>query len=246
MTFFELINLWDIQNPTVDFWDGINIPESVNKDDLIDYLLYEYGDMEASDTNSGFFRNHVKNFFNIHKWNIEKLAKTLNFSYDPLADSKWHEKHKWEDDKTIKTESNRDITDVTTSEETEVMDDDWTENDKIDNTKTNYVSAYNDALTNDKRVEDTEHHRDTEHGTIDKVGTDDRNTITDETTNQITDDDLKKNEVTDDDILENTWHHGNNNHTFQSLIKEEREQAQFNIYKWIGKHFSSELLICVW
>lgn len=234
MTFYDQVHLWNVLHPTDDFWANITLPQQVIKSTLIDYLLYEYGDMITSDTNCGFFRNHVQNFFDIHKWNIDELAETLNYEYDPLADSKWTEKKIFTDDRTTDFTSQRDIT------ETETMDDNWTEDDKTDTTLVNYVSGYNDQVTHPPHWEDTEHHRDVEDTKVHKEGTDDR------TTQTITNDDLTSKEVMDDDQNTDTNHFGNNSHTFQSLIKEERQQAEFNIYKWIGRHFSRELLVCVW
>lgn len=39
---------------------------------------------------------------------------------------------------------------------------------------------------------------------------------------------------------------GTEGQSFQSLIEEQRRLVEFNIYKWIGRHFSVELLISIW
>ena len=233
----EIIEIWKLQN-SEDFWDVFTLPENLVKEDLINYLLYEYGTLEPVDSNSKFFRERIRNFFKIHDWNIKELAETLDYEYDPLADSKWHRHYDRTIDDTTDLTSERDISEVDKT----VEDDDWTEHDVRDETDINYVSAYNMALSTQNNISDSEHHRDTINEVIDKKGTDDKTT---DFTGK-TDDDVKSKEVYDDEMHSDTYHDGNNNHTFQSLIEEERKQAQFNIYKWIAKHFSTECLICVW
>ena len=295
MTLTETQELWEVLNPNGDFWDGVILPENLDKETLVDFITLEYGDMRVIDDNTTKFHKRIATFFKTHKWNIEKLAKTLEFKYNPIEDTRWFEKYHFQDDRTTDFTSNRDVveneeTDFTENVSTgrtdnidktinekdvinkkEILDDDWTEDDTIDNTKVNYVSAFNMAVSpSGNTLNDSEHHRDTEEGTIGKIGTDDKTTTTDTTDtkdttykekeiytneddtvsneqmNNIKDDDLVTKEILDDDIYKRTKHFGNDRHSFQSLIEEERKQAQFNIYKWIARHFSLELLICIW
>lgn len=333
MTLCEMEYLWRVQNEEIDFWEYVYVPENLNKDTLINYLLFEYGDMQTIDSNSGHFRYHIKNFFEVHKWNIDELAETLNYKYDPLADSRWHEHFEdnrdtitdftqaqdvttdftserdiktksdmvdWKD-KDIEGEENRtenineDLKNTYNENETKDMTETLTHGHTIDKpngntTTTNYVSAFNlPESPTGVNLRDTEHHRDVtvsdtheNHGgtdttdtnikshnttgnknnenTIDKTSHLDynsyeesnqhnketKNTDDDVVTKNVVDDNIVNQTVLDDGVIGDTFHHGNNTHTFQSLIKEEREQGEFNIYKWIGRHFSLELLICLW
>lgn len=294
MTLQETQELWEVNHPESDFWEGVVVPSNLDRLALIDYLKFEYGEMETIDTNSGHFRERIRMFFITHKWNIDKLSKTLEFEYNPIEDTKWHEWYQHTDDKTTDFNSNRDVvtdrgtdytenvstgrtdsvdvtfheTDVVNSKE--VVDDDWSEEDTINNEKVNLVSAFNEPLSTLKNLQDSEHHRDVETGKINKKGADDKTTTADTTTNKDStegtkevysneedtesneqihnnvDDDLVSKEVMDDDIHRDTYHHGNDRHSFQSLIEEERRQSQFNVYKWIGRHFSLECLVCIW
>ena len=58
--------------------------------------------------------------------------------------------------------------------------------------------------------------------------------------------DIHKNDVTDEDVVEHKKKSGNYGQSYQSLIEEERKQAQFNIYKWILNHWFHELMVSVW
>lgn len=52
--------------------------------------------------------------------------------------------------------------------------------------------------------------------------------------------------TTDEDVKEITHRSGMEGYTYQSLVEEERKLAQFNIYKWIGRHWTHEMMISVW
>ena len=58
--------------------------------------------------------------------------------------------------------------------------------------------------------------------------------------------DIHRNDVTDEDVVQHWQKQGNNGQSYQSLIEEERQQAQFNIYKWILNHWFREMVISVW
>lgn len=218
MTLWAVKELWEVQNDS-GFWDSFILNEIVNKTALINYLMLEYGEMSTIDNDSRVFRHRVETFFQTHKWNIDKLAESLEFEYDPIHNSRWHEKEDWTRDENI--------------DFTRVHDDDWTEDGRTDETDTNYVSAYNDTESREGNIIDVEHHRDVIDIDYDKKGTDDY--TTDEDTSE-----HEEYHQTHDE-----WGHKQNN-TFQQLIEEERQQAQFNIYKWIGKHFCLECLISIW
>ena len=249
MTLLEQIEMWNILNPDIVFWD-YEINPIVDKSALQEYLLYEYGEMETIDALCGQLRGHIRNFFSIHKWNIDKLASTLELEYDPLLDEKWNENYHRSDDKTTDLSSERDITDDASTVDTVTASEkrNWDDTSHTDETNTNLVSAFNMPLATLKDPQDSEHHRDVLDSTTDRSGNNQIDRSSNETIkyDNKTDDDLKSKQVIDDDEWKDINHSGLNNHTYQSLIEEERKQAQFNIYKWIGRHFSEELLLCIW
>lgn len=228
MTFRDAIDLYEIQAGS-EFWyepsQVLSVVEGLDSRALFDYLFMEYYQMRTVDANSQDFHKRVVNFFMIHRWNIDKLMKSTQFQYDPITDHKNHQKLHRTLDRTT----------------TDTIDDDWKEKGTTYQQDANLVSAYNDvespqqAGTDENgnpiyRYIDTEHDRTISNGNYSKEGSDDRT-------------DTGK---LDDIIGETIDRHGTSDHTFQSLIEEERRQAEFNLYKWIARHFSRELLIGVW
>lgn len=240
MTLWAITELWNITHSNnQDFWDSFVLNNIVDRQGLIDYLLLEFGDMTVIDDYSDVFRHRVENFFIVHKWNIDKLAESLMFEYDPIGNTRWHGQdwHHTDNDETTDWKRNETInTD-------KVEDNDWTESGHTDETDTNYVSAFNDPESREGSIVDTEHHRDTVDLTYNKEGTNDTVTDIDVTENETFHQFVDANE--DHSGTEDEWGH-RNNHSFQQLIEEERKQAQFNIYKWIASHFCNELLVAVW
>lgn len=218
MTLWAMREVWEIKNGS-DLFDSFVLNNMLDRAALIDYLMLEYGEMTTLDSDCNAYRRRIETFFKTHKWNIDKLTESMYFKYDPIHNTQWHQNHTWNRDETIDMHQN--------------VDNDWTEDGQTDETDTNYVSAYNDVESREGNIVDTEHHRDVIDIDYHKEGTDD--TITD------------RQDVEDEgyvgDIIENGH---KNNHTFQQLIEEERAQAQFNIYKWIGKHFCLECCIAIW
>lgn len=218
MTLRDIVDIWEMQNKG-SFFDDVHVNALVDKSALIDYLMLEYQDMITIDSDSGMFHFRVVNFFKIHKWNIDKLAESLNFEYNPLGNVNYHLHNKWHRTEDIDTKKDE--------------DEDWTEHGHTDEQDVNLVSAYNDVPSTINNLQDTEHHRDVIDIDYSKEGTDDKTTVYHEEQDENYDGTTDK------------WGHESPN-SFQELIEEERKQAQFNIYKWIGKHFCLELLVSIW
>lgn len=330
MKFIEMIDLWTLQNPDKDFFDGIELHEAIDKESLLDYLLLEYMYLDTVDTSSRAFHLRVKNFFKIHKWNIDKLCESMLFEYKPLDNYHVNSTVETDRDKKVDTTTDRDQTSTSnkqstnTGEESKTLKDttdrnqdidntkntitigeesktdtekitsekDWDETDHMTETDLNLVSAFNDIpspeiISTDPikyKYNDTEHDRQqiiadttkegTESITTNKNGhydidssttvsetgtesltenitknehydTDTKNDLTEELKGHVNED-IIKNEITDEGIVEDSYKYGNIGKSYQSLIEEERKQAQFNIYKWIARHFCRELLISLW
>lgn len=236
-TLANAIELWDWQHEGVPFMKDITIHKEINKDTLLDYLLYEYGELRCDETNSDTFHDRVVNFFEIHKWNIDKLAESLLFDYKPLDNTNWNQVTDYDRGQDFDSNIDRDV-DVNRTEGIDTVKD-WTENGSSDETDRHYVSGFNDADRDTAKTRDVITKNYNQKGK-DTIGTDDTEKIG-------TEEDILKKETTAENIdvtITRKGHDGNI--SYQSLIEEERKQAQFNIYKWIGKHFSNELLICIW
>lgn len=237
MTLRDSVELWEYEHSGNKFMDAFSINAKVDKNTLLDYLLYNYGTLRSVETHTDAFHDMVDNFFKTHKWNIDKLAESLYFKYDPLGNTDWRQVQDYDRGKQFDSVTDRDVNVDRTEDISTVKH--WDERGTSEETDRHYVSAYND----DNR--DTPKTRDTIHKEYEESGNETSNTDDDE--NIKTAEDIEKNENTKeqiDVIITKKGHDGNV--SYQSLIEEERKQAQFNLYKWIGNHFSQELLICVW
>lgn len=242
MTFRDNVHLWEYEHPNESFMDDITINKGVDKGTLLDYLLYDYGTLRAVETNSDAFHDMVINFFKVHKWNIDKLAESLVFDYDPLGNTDWRQVQDYDRGKQFGSTTDRDVNvDRTEGIDTEKH---WDEHGTSHETDAHAISAFNDHTT-DPKHRYTPKHLDTIDKDYEESGNE--TSATDDDENIRTAEDIEKNEDTKeqiDEIITKKGHDGNV--SYQSLIEEERQQAQFNLYKWIGNHFANELLICVW
>lgn len=214
----NVVEIWELKNPNNSFFDSVQITAPIDRETLWDYLIIQYGGMDTVEGNSEYFRFMVENFFKTHDWNISKLWESTQFKYEPLDNYRYREE----------TENN------------EVIDNDkeWNVHNRAFSQTVGRVMGFNtpepdSVLWKDSAGEPVyisvgnEAERNMFSSDGDEFGTQDIDQTTDfnETVNK-------------------TGH--SPEHTFQELIEEERTQAEFNIYKWIGRHFSRELLIGIW
>lgn len=260
ITMIDLLEMWEIRNPDIDFWD-IRLNSKVDKEELIHYLISEYGDMRPIAADSAEFRRAVQNFFRVHEFSISKQAETLEFDYLPLDDFHTHQNLNrgtdyWEDNKTV---TDYDQTQNYTHNEDE------TDNRVIENKGSKWqqdvhlVSAFNDNQSPSPAGTDADGnplytYKDTEK-TRDLMNENHKDKTTDDDTrNQIQvfseaetqDTDRQYNETNREDVGEVIYKHGATHYSYQELIEQERQQAQFNIYKWIARHFCNDLMIAIW
>lgn len=235
MTLRDHVRLWELKNPNTEYLDGIDICSYpiVDKQVLWNYLLLEYMDMSVVINDTYLFREEVKNFFQIHRWNIDELAKTLEYEYDPLTNNKWTKV------RGVDEEKNTDY------EEDTINDHNYNESGRHYIQDVNYVSAFNEDESPQQigtdadgnpiyKFNDTEHDRQTQSKTYSLNGN------TDDTTNKVS------GETMTDTIGENITYTGNDGVPYQEYIEKQRSAVQFNIYKWISRHFCKELLVAIW
>ena len=72
-------------------FDGLNLPEGINKEDLIDNFLLEYGECPLLYTDLDFVKFAIRVFSK--KWysNIEKIISAMTDNYNPLHNFDRHE-----------------------------------------------------------------------------------------------------------------------------------------------------------
>lgn len=245
MTLQDSVSLWLIAHPGKTFNDWFDFTVDTNalldRNALWEYLYIEHIDMTVIDSNSGAFHERVKNFFDIHRWNIDKLVETMNVEYDPMHDYEWHQKRRTDREQSVETVGNRNQSDVYEEQLADV----WENSGTTSGTDVHLVSAYNDNESpsgEPSRYIDTEQYRDTHSTSHNDQGTDDREILSTRGIKEDTNKDEELVEGIDDSIRRE----GLKNNTFQDLIEKERKVAEFNIYKWIAKHFCLECCVAIW
>lgn len=243
MTLSDSVELWKIANPNKEWFNfTVDTNGILNRDALWNYLYLEYCDMRIIEPHSQIFHDRVEMFFDIHRWNIDKMVATMELKYNPIEDFRWHQHRKMDRDQTVDTDVEHGLTET----ENQTTNEDWSDSGSSNGSEVHLVSAFNDVPSptgdNPPHYEDTEEYRDVTSEHHENEG--DRDVVVDDS--RRLDEDTTKNEVTDEDVHEDIDKFGINDHTYQELIEQERKQAEFNIYKWIARHFGKECMIAVW
>lgn len=68
----------------VDIFDGIILPPDIDKETLIDRIMFRCMEFSIMHTDPEFFHFQVLNFFKIHYRTFDKWMKALNIKYEPL------------------------------------------------------------------------------------------------------------------------------------------------------------------
>lgn len=231
------IQMWEEMHENEKFFDGCMIPPSLNRNELFKYIYLEYSDMHTVDGNWNTFHDRVLNFFIIHKYELDGLAESINYEYNPLDN--FHATQNL-GRKTDKGSSSSTVEHTNNNEN-------WKESGREYQQDANLVSAYNDNRSPQQAGKDqdgnpiytyidTEHHRDLKNRNYTSEGNKSDAFSRGEETGVIS----------AENVGEEIKKHGNTGVSYQSLIEEERKLREFSIYKWIAKHFSRELLICLW
>lgn len=266
MNLATCVELWETIHAGSKFFDEMSVNADINKTQLFRYIMNEFDEMETIDGNSDVFHERVKTFFKIHKWNIDKLVETTLYEYDPINNYSWEQDRKLERDvgtkntsnKTTKENNSATTNKITENEKTgtDQENKNWTETGNSDGSDINLVSAFNDLPATLNNLSDSERDRTVSHNNYEKGGNDSVTGSNSENQNGSeevvgvetkngSDDKVDVGSV-DEDVTEKIKRTGISGKTYQELIEEQRQTAEFNIYKWIGRHFCKELLIAVW
>ena len=65
-------------------FDGLQVPEGLTKSTLVDRIIFEYGEFEPIYANSTYLAHAITNWYNTHKWDMERSWNVLSAEYEPL------------------------------------------------------------------------------------------------------------------------------------------------------------------
>lgn len=223
MTLIDVLTMYAMMNDSEDMelmLQDYALDNRLDRNVLNKVIIRELGTMRPFSTDTNIFKFMLDNFFDKWNYNIGKLIDTMYYEYDPIGNKKLNRRL----DETEHRESTADIDNTDTY--TTNTDQDITEN----NTSENTVSAYDSPTYQPKEKTVTNNTSRTDND-VEHSG---------ETTSDISSD------VDTEHGLSETINGKDGDESYQSLIEQERELAQFNIYEWILKQMRKELFLLVY
>lgn len=79
-----MLSVMGLYNYDSTIFDGLQVPDGIDKDSLITYLLYETAEQEVNYSNPEFFKKMVSAWsaLNIERW--KRIYETYTYDYDPF------------------------------------------------------------------------------------------------------------------------------------------------------------------
>ena len=91
------ITLWGFYNYTdKTLFDSAPMPEGIDKQELVDLIMVECGDLFPYYQQPNYLRMQIDNFFRRKKPNFDKMIEVLSAQYDPLEN--YDRKEEWKDE----------------------------------------------------------------------------------------------------------------------------------------------------
>ena len=204
-------------------FDGLSLPEGIEKDLVVDQILERSGEFEALYANLDFMKQRISMWGRKHHFTFDKWIKALNIEYDPL--NNYDRKEEYEDIRKGKENGTTSGTGSSSSSGS-------TSPAATTSTNTNEVSAYDSSSYQP-------HEKNTNSLVINAAGTDSSssNSSTSST-------DTKENEET---IKHKSHLYGNIGvTTSQQMLQSELDIARFNIYGQIADLFVQDFCIMLY
>lgn len=228
ITLIGMFNYLNNQTPPADLFEGVKVPETIDRDTLIMNILKEAGEYETLYASPSFMQGMITHFFNVHSRTFTKWADALALKYEPIENYDRYE------DITIadtRSDSNTVHSEGSGSNETSSTSG---STDKLNSSLAHDVSAYDsNALQPDTK--DTTVSTDTVSATGSTNGTQSQ---TDDSTSTASGKSDRK----------HTAHiHGNIGvTTSQQMLQSELDISEWNIYSHITDLFIEELTVPVY
>ena len=271
MMLIDLLDLYALQNDSDDLMLLFNdyvIDSRIDKTQMNKIIIKELGNARPFSNNTIVFKFALEEFFGKYQYNIGKLIDTMYYEYNPIDNTNISKIHvKAETENIEKNDAETQVESKTNAEQNTEHRSSTGDIDNKDNTTetTNTathrhntdekkVSAYDSSTYQPKEYDDTTNDE-TVNGSkasISGTSSDIKSTVDTANNKQEAmsdhnernlDEDINRNLATD--ITENTKGK-DSEHTYQELIEQERELAEFNIFNWIIKQMRKELFLLVY
>lgn len=90
-----IMSLWGMKEYDPTLFDTLMLPEEINKDDVVDNLLYEYAGVSVNIPNPIILKEAIGGWSRVRCRLWKDLYDTLNYNYDPI--SNYDRKEEWHD-----------------------------------------------------------------------------------------------------------------------------------------------------
>lgn len=235
MNLIDVLNMYAMLNDSDDLTlmlQDYTLDSRLNRDVMNKVIIRDLGAMRPFVNDTTVFKFSLENFFKKWNYNIGKLIDTMYYEYNPIYNKDLQ--------RTLNESENRGLTETEQRASTADIDntDTYTTNTDVAESGTveDTVSAYDSSSYQPKNK------------TVSASTTDNDVSHSGTTTSDITSD-----VDTSHDLSEDTTH-GLGEHivgkdgdtSYQELIEQERELAQFNIFEWITKQMRKELFLLVY
>lgn len=219
MNLIDVLNLYAMMNDSDDLTlmlQDYTLDNRLDREVMNRVIIRELGAMRPFVNDTKVFKFSLENFFNKWNYNIGKLIDTMYYEYDPISNKNM--------DRTVLETEHRE-----SSADIDNTDSYTTNTDNVESgTNEGQVSAYDVSTYQPKDK------------TINNNRIDNDVTHSGETTSDIQSDvDTEKN-------IEENVKGKDGDSSYQELIEQERELAQFNIFDWIIKQMRKELFLLVY
>lgn len=89
------ITLWGILNNYPEIIKGVELPNNVDYETLLEVIIFKAGENEVMHPNPVFMEIAVRAWFRAKKYEFDKLAETLDLEYNPIEN--YDRKEEWTD-----------------------------------------------------------------------------------------------------------------------------------------------------
>lgn len=223
-----ILQISDFYDYDKTLFDGVTLPDGMDKDTLIDYILMYCGDSEVRYGEPTLFKRFMNAWFRVNKKQFERIWFTINAEYNPLENLRREEGI--ERDRT-EAENTTNNSSVSSSSEADGTDSRSGQEEKSND---RFVSAFDSTSLQPRDSED-------ETGSNSESGTTHSESSSESSGNA-----TGSRDNTEHESIRHYAHGSIGVTTTQTMVKQEREIADFDLYYYIAMKFEDEFTVPVY
>lgn len=236
MFFSAALTLEGLYNYDKTLFDTLVLPDGVDKETLVQTLLFTAGDRNVVYASAPRFKQLLATWCAVNQLTWKKLLYTTTVEYDPIAN--YDRKEKWTDTtkRDLTNKNNVTRSDSVTQNRNDTLSGTSAESENGNNDRK--IPAYNDtSLSTAEKLDSIKSINTTSKNTNISEGSETRNGS----------DIVNGSEIENVQVIKEGSARGNIGvTTTQQMIESERAVVQFNIYDYIAGAFCQKFIVGVW